>query len=132
MAGAEIVNGHAHALGAQRVDVAAGAAAVLDQAALGDFQHQQRLARGRRGDEGTSVRHQILAGQVLRRDVHAHMKARRRVPFAHVALDQAQQMLGQLDDHAFLLGRRDEDVGRTSPVPGRIQRISASTLRSGP
>ena len=41
-------------------------------------------------------------------------------------------MLGQLDDHAFLLGRRDEDVGPHQPVPGRIQRISASTPSKRP
>ena len=130
IAGAEIVDGEAHAAAADDVEQFDRAADVVHHHAFGDLELQQLRRHAARGQRVVDVPQQILVRELPRREVDRHRQRRQPLPPPGHVLRAGglQHPASDRNDQPGFLGERNELRRRQArPESGMVQRSSAST-----
>ncbi len=110
---AEIVQRPLHAKLAQLLDVVLQLRIVRQRLALGDFQDQLRAFAADGAEQTPHVVDEPMARQVRATDIDTEMIARPQAQLRQVGGDQAEDVPGQIADHAVVFGQGMKMSGRT-------------------
>ncbi len=128
MARSEVVDGKAHAHGAQSFHHLRSTVGIAHHHALGDLDFDQVRRHPGRFHDGTQPCDEIGLMELTRGKVHRNRhRDAQLLPAACTFANMLQRPVADGDDRADLFGQRDELVGQQQSRVGWRQRISAST-----